>query len=152
MKALHFFNAKTEDINKIINSLDSDSIPIKVIKTATKIADSHLTNVLNEDRELNSFSEFAKVVSVRPLYKKGERCKIKNYRPVSILNVFSKIYETYLFNCLTVYSPFVNKVLSAFVSAHRKSFVLNHILARLIEDWKESLDNINTVRAVLIDL
>ena len=94
-----------------------------------------MTNIINQNIELNCFSEFAKFASVRPLYKKEERCKIKNYRPVNILSAFSKIYETYLHNCLT---PFVNKVLSDFVSAYRKSFGSNHVLVRLIENWKKS--------------
>ena len=42
---------------------------------------------------------------------------MKYCRPVSILNAFSEIYETYLHICLT---PFVNKVLSDFVFAYRK--------------------------------
>ena len=70
-------------------------LPIKVIKTASKLVDFHWTNVINQDIELNSFYEFAKVASVKPLYKNEEKCKIKNYRPVNILNAFSKIYEIY---------------------------------------------------------
>ena len=87
--------------------------------------------IKNEDIELNSFSEFPEVVSVRPLYKKDKRSKIKNYQPVSILSAFPEIYETYLHNCLT---PFVNKVLSYFISAYRKGFDSNHVLIRPIED------------------
>ena len=76
-----FPKAKTEDINKIINLLNSkkvtasDGIRIKVIKTASEILDSHLTYVINQDIELNSFSEFSKVASVRPLYRKGKGAK-----------------------------------------------------------------------------
>ena len=77
--------------------------------------DSHLTNLIKQDEELNNFLVFHKVASVIPKYKKDKKCKIKNYRPVSILNIFSKMYETCLRNCLT---PFVNKVLSNFVSAY----------------------------------
>ena len=51
--------------------------------------------IKNEEIELNSFSEFPEVFSVRPLYKKDKRSKIKNYRPVSILNSFPEIHETY---------------------------------------------------------
>ena len=58
-----------------------EGIPIKIIKTASKIVDSHLTNVVNQDIELNGFSEFAKVTSVRPFYKKEKRYKIKNCQP-----------------------------------------------------------------------
>ena len=111
-----------------------DGIPIKVIKNKIK---------------LNSFTEFAKVASVRPLYKKEGRCKITYYWPVSILNAFSKVCETYLLNCLT---SFVNKLLSDFVSAYRRKFSSNHVLKRLIEDWKKSLYNKNIVGVVLIDL
>ena len=77
--------------------------------------DSHLTNLIKQDEELKIFPVFPKVASVIPKYKKDKKCKIKNYRPVSILNIFSKMYETCLRNCLT---PFVNKVLSNFVSAY----------------------------------
>ena len=45
-----------------------DGIPIKVSKTASKIVDSNLPNVVNQGIELNSFSEFLKVASVRPLH------------------------------------------------------------------------------------
>ena len=71
-----FPKAKTEDITKIIKSLNPqqttgpEDIPYRVIKTASKIVDSHLTNVINQDIESNSFSEFAKAASVRPLHKK----------------------------------------------------------------------------------
>ena len=54
-----------------------------------------------------------------------------------------------MFNCST---PFINKVLSNFICAYRKSFGTNHVLIRLIEDWKKSLDNNNIVGAVFIDL
>ena len=62
-QSFRFPKAKTKNIVKIINSLNSkkatgpDGIPMKVIKTASKIMDSHLTNVINQDLELNSFSE-----------------------------------------------------------------------------------------------
>ena len=76
-----FPEAKTEDINKIIDLLNpekvttSDGIPIKVIKTASEILDSRLTYVINQDIELNSFFEFSKVASVRPLHKKEKDAK-----------------------------------------------------------------------------
>ena len=76
-----FPEAKTEDINKIIDLLNpkkvttSDGIPIKVIKTASKILDSCLTCVINQDIELISIFEFSKVASVSPLHKKEKAAK-----------------------------------------------------------------------------
>ena len=69
--------ATVDQINKIRRSLDA--------KKAT----------VNNDFLRNSFSDSAKIASVRPIFKKGERTEIGNYRPVSILNCFSKIYERF---------------------------------------------------------
>ena len=59
------------------------------------------------------YSEHAKAATVRPIFKKDDRTKIKNYRPVSLLN---KIYERLLHENLTDY---VDSFLSKFISAYR---------------------------------
>ena len=68
----------------------------------------------------NSFSDGAKIVSVRPIYKKKYKHQVEeNYRPVSILNAFSKMYERYIHNSLI---PFVDNFLSVFISAYRQTY------------------------------
>ena len=86
---------------------------------------------------------------VRPTYKKKSRHQVENYRPVSILNAFSKIYERYIHNSLI---PFVDNFLSVFISAYRQTYSSNHVLIRLIENWKQSLDKNKFVGAVIMDL
>ena len=83
------------------------------------------------------------------MYKKDDRDKINNYRPVSLLNGFSKIYERFLHDSL---SKFTDKILSKFVSAYRKSYSSNHVLLKLIEEWKKSLDHKNIIGAALMEL
>ena len=73
-----------------------DKIPLKIVKLSANIIDSHLTNIINNDISNKTFSDSAKLASVRPIYKKDDRNEIKNYRPVSILNRFSTIYEKFL--------------------------------------------------------
>jgi len=41
-----------------------------------------------------------KKAKIKPLFKKGERQDIKNYRPVSILSVFSKPLEKLMYHSL----------------------------------------------------
>ena len=48
--------------------------------------------------------------------------------------------------------PFVNEILSKFVSAYRQKFRSNHVILRLLEEWKSHLDNKKFVGAVLMDL
>ena len=96
----------------------------------------------------NKYSEHTKTATVRPIFKKGDWTKIKNYRLVSLLNMFSKIYERFLHENLTNY---VNTFLSKFISAYRTSYTTTHVLIRLIESWKKSLDEKKFVGSVLMD-
>ena len=65
------------------------------------------------------------------------------------MNTFSKIYERYIHNSLI---PYINKCLSEFVAAYRKSYSSSHFLIRLVENWKKELDNKKHIGAILIDL
>ena len=96
------FNVKAAsvgEINKIIKSLNPkkatgpDKIPVKI--------DSNLTNIINNDLSNNALSDFAKLASVRPIYKKDDRNGIKNYRPASIF--FRKYMKSFYMNnfCLS---------------------------------------------------
>ena len=64
--------AKIEGINKIIKNINPkkatgpDKIPPKIVK----IIDSHLMNIINNDLSNNSFSNEAKVATVRPVATK----------------------------------------------------------------------------------
>ena len=48
----------------------------------------------------NSFPDRWKVAKVTPLHKGGARNDINNYRPISVLPVFSKIIEKHVASCL----------------------------------------------------
>ena len=147
--------AEVSDINKLLKGINikkatgPDTIPPKLGKLSADVIDSHLCNIINLDIDKDHFSDGGKIASVRPIFKKKSRHKLENYRPVSILNTFSKIYERYIHNSLT---PFVNNFLSVFISAYGKTYSSNHVLIRLIENWKQSLDNKKFVGAVLMDL
>ena len=103
---------------------------------SVNVNDSHLTNIINKDIDLDCYSENVKIANVRPIFKKDERTKVKNYRPVSLLNIFSKIYGRSIHENLT---PFVNSFLSKFISAYRKTCSTNHVLMRLIKEMEEIL-------------
>ena len=75
---------------------------------------------------------------------------IENYRPVSILNRMSKIYEGFIHNSLSSYAE---TILPNLISAYRTSYSSNHVLLRRIENWNKSLYNKNfVVGTVLVDL
>ena len=148
--------AKVEQINKNLRNITfrkatgPDKIPPKIVKMSANIIDSHLTNIINSDLKRNAFSDSAKVASIRPIFKgKGERTEIKNYRPVSILNCLSKVYERFIHENLM---SSVTNFLSDFISAYRKGYSTNHVLLRLTENWKAALDSNLFTGAALMDL
>ena len=91
----------------------------------------HLTNIINTDLESSCFSENAKIASVKLIYKKESRSDKNNYRPVSILNRFSRICERFINDKLLSH---VNDILSDFFSAYLSKDTSNHMILRLIEE------------------
>ena len=87
--------------------------------------------------ELKCFPCILKSAEITPVYKKENNPKRDNYRPVSILTVISKLYETVLNTQMVdyVYALF-NELLAAF----RKSYSCQTLLIKFIEDLKFALD------------
>ena len=52
-----------------------DFIPVKVIKFASNVIDSHLYNIIIKELEKNKYSEDPKTALVSPIFKKNERNK-----------------------------------------------------------------------------
>ena len=81
----------------------------KVIKTAANVIDSHLANIIKSDLK---DKQFLKKLKDRNRKIKN-KIKIKNYRPVKLLNGFCKVYERLFDNRLT---NFTDKIISQFIS------------------------------------
>jgi hypothetical protein len=50
-----------------------------------------------------TFPFFWKQTAVVPLFKKGDSTSVSNYRPVSVLNNFSKIFEFTIYDNLFIF-------------------------------------------------
>ena len=71
-----------------------------------------------------------KHVDIKPIYKKKSRNEKENYRPVSILPNFSKIFERCMYDQLRDY---FDKTLSKYQCGFRKGFSTQHCLLAMIE-------------------
>ena len=105
---------------------------------------------INNSISTSTFPNNAKIASVVPIDKKtDDKCVISNYRPVSILNCFSKVYENVIKNEML---KSMKVHLSPVLSAYRKNYNTQHVLLRLLEEWREHLDNNKTVGGKLMNL
>ena len=85
----------------------------------------------------NKFSGNPKTALVRPIYKKEDRDKIKNYRPFSFSNGFPKVCERNLHDSL---SNFTDKILSKYFPTYRKSYSSNHVIGARLMDLSKASD------------
>ena len=76
------------------NASGPDFIPVVVLKTCESELSYILAKLLNKCLKECCFPDCWKVSSVVPVFKNvGERSTVKNYRPVSLLCVVSKVFE-----------------------------------------------------------
>ena len=87
-------------VKKVITNLDSsnasgpDCIPVVVLKNCEPELSYILAKLFNNCLKESCFPDCWKVSWVVPVFKNnGERSTAKNYRPVSLLSVVSKVFE-----------------------------------------------------------
>ena len=146
----------TEEINTNLKSLNSKKNTwnrqntTKRVKLASGFLAEPLSIAISNSISTSTFPNNAKIASVVPIDKKtDDKHVISNFRRVSILNCFSKVSENVIKNELL---KSMNVHLSPFLSAYRKNYNTQHVLLRLLEEWREHLDNNKTVGGILIDL
>jgi hypothetical protein len=94
------------EVNRIIKSLKSknsrgyENILVKILKMSVSFFLSPLTYICNKTMSMGKFPDQLKYAVVRPIYKKSSEVIISNYRPISILTSFSKIFEKLIYTRL----------------------------------------------------
>ena len=127
-----------------------DKITTKVVKLSTNILSEPLTKTINDSLTMGNFPDATKIAAVSPIDKGTDnKNSISNFRTVRVLSVFSKIFEAVIKNQLVLY---LENIFSPFLSAYRENYSTQHVLIRLVEEWKKHLDNNEVVGGVLIDL
>ena len=97
---LHNISVTPKMVRKVVINLDlskasgPDCIPVVVLKNCEPELSYILAELFNKCLKESCFPDCLKVSSVVPISKNvGERSTAKNYRPVSLLSVVSKIFE-----------------------------------------------------------
>ena len=94
-------------VRKVVMNLDlskasgPDRIPVLVLKNCEPELSYILAELFNKCLKESCFPDCWKVSSVVPVFKNvGERSTAKNYRPVSLLSVVSKVFEKLVNNSI----------------------------------------------------
>jgi len=89
-------------IIKLSNSKSAgfDNIGPKLIKDVSSIIHDPLVHIFNMSLQNGCVSDKLKVI---PVFKKGDRSQLTNYRPISLLSIFDKLLEKLMYSKLISY-------------------------------------------------
>ena len=145
------------ELMKMINELDvnkacgSDGINNRMLKDISNSIAPLLATMFNKLISNKSFPEIWKTSTVVPIHKKDCRRDPNNYRPISLLNSISKLYEKIIFNSIFSHVSQYNLIYenqSGFLPGHSTVDQLLAITSLIFDNFNKNLD----VRAIFLDI
>ena len=144
-----------ESVNKILHSLRNDcssgfdQIPPNLVKPVIDHITSPLMHIINNSIDKQIFPDQWKVARVCPIPKTKHPTQPKDFRPVSILPLFSKVYEKVILYQLLPYIE--QKIYNETQSGFRKGHSTATLLMKFRDDIKRAMNANEITLAVLID-
>ena len=98
LNTFSFMATSPQEVFNIIKRFENkktclNNIPIFVLKKISHIISPLLSNIFNHSIDSGVFPEKLKMGRVIVLHKAGDLSDVSNYRPITTLSVFSKIFE-----------------------------------------------------------
>ena len=156
-----FESTSENDIYNIINNLKNknstgkDEISNKLLKSIKHIISKPLSVIINQSLVTGIFPNALKISKVIPLYKKGDKQYLSNYRPISLLPTISKVFERVLYT--QIYDHFnINSLLCeeqyGFRSKHSTELATIKLVDKIIKDMDDIKNIITTVAVFLVSI
>ena len=98
-----------DQVKELLDNLKTDKSPgpdkihNKVLYEAREVLARPITNIFRRSPESGKVPAMWKVAEVTPIYKKGKKNDLNNYRPVSLTSCVCKILETIVRNQITLH-------------------------------------------------
>ena len=81
----------------IKKSLGPNSIPVYKLKISNNFFSNKLCSIINLPIKTGIFPDLCKLAKVIPIFKNDNPLLCKNYRPISLLPIYSKIFERVIY-------------------------------------------------------
>ena len=152
--SIYLEDTNPNEIAEIIAGFENgkaSDIPITVLKKTAHLISSLLAPLYNNCMRKGTFPSLFKVGKVTPIFKKDNKECIENYRPVSTLPIFGKIFEKIIYKRLYTFFT-ANGVLHDNQFGFRKGHSTKHALHESVETINKSLLLGKHVLGIFIDL
>ena len=121
------------------------------MKTIRDYISEPLAFLVNGSFASGNFPEKLKLARITPVFKKGPRFDIDNYRSISVPSNFSKLFEKAMYHRLYSYLEGLN-VLYPLQFGFREKCSTTHALISITESVRQSTDNGEFGCGIFIDL
>ena len=152
-----FEDCNENEIKSIISSLDKtkssgpNSIPTDILFLLKDFISIPLMHIFNLSFSTGQHPDLFKISKVIPIFKKGSRLLVSNYRPISLLSNLNKILEKLVHNRVYKFLEDFN-CLYSLQFGFRQKHSTNHALIDITETIRSALDNKKYVCGVFVDL
>ena len=125
-------------------------MPASILKKCIDEYITPITYLVNLSIRQGTFPNELKLAKVIPIFKSGNQQLTNNYRPISVLPFFSKIYHKVMANFLINFQD-ANGILSNSQFGFRHRHSTTHAIITLTERISKSLDTGKIVCGIFID-
>ena len=136
---------------KCSKSAGYDKVSVKLVRDAAGILCKPLAAIFNSSFDMGIFPDMWKIARVTSIFKSGSKNDMGNYRPISVLSVFSRLLEKLghdqVSNYLKVHKKF-SKCQHAFLKMHS---TLTSLL-NVTDAWFSNIDKRKINISVFLDL
>ena len=152
---LHY--TSNEEVIKIIKKIEPskaagiDNLSGKFLKDGAEILATPISQICNLSIKSSSFPNSCKIAKLKPLFKKGVKTEPKNYRPISLLPLISKVIEKIIHDQTQEFLS-KNNILYKFQSGFRKNHSTDSCLSFLNDKILKGFDSGLLTGMILIDL
>jgi hypothetical protein len=136
----------------LLNGEECDYLQLHtILKVSAPFISSPLTYIVNTSLSSGVYPARLKFAVVKHVFKSGDKCGISNYRPISLLPAFSKVFEKVIYSRLYQHlTP--NKILSNDQYGFRTTSATNRASLKLLNEILLALNNKLTVGGIFCDL
>ena len=128
-----------------------DEIPAYVTKRCIDIYIEPLTHIIDKSFKEGISPSELKLAKVFPIFKSGDSSKITNYRPISVLSFFSKVFEKVMYNHISDLIESVN-VLYKYQFGFRQRHSTQQAIITLVNKTRHLWIRVIFVIGVFLDL
>ena len=147
-----------DEVDKVIRNLNNskasglDNLDTYILKLTRNEIVPSVCHIVNLSLQANKFPNKWKVAKIIPLYKgKGCTQDPKNYRPVAVLPIMSKVMERLMFQQIVNYMD-VNNFFNPNHHAYRSFHSTTTAMIQMHTTWIEAIDNGDMAAVCMIDM